>query len=1093
MNISEGFIRRPIATSLLMAAIALFGLVAYGSLPVSDLPNVDFPTLLVTAQLPGASPETMGSSVATPLENQFSMIAGLESMTSVNSLGSTQITLEFDLNRSLDGAAVDVQAAITQAARLLPQGMPTPPTFTKVNPADQPILYLVITSTTVPPWTLDEYAETRIAQRISMVSGVAQVQVLGSQKYAVHAQLDPHQLASRQIGINEVENALRNWNVNTPTGSIIGPHKAFTLQATGQLMNAAEYKDMVVTYRNGAPVRLGDLGNVIDGVEDQRTASWFYAHGENQRAITLGIQRQPGTNTIAVADAVKALMPQFKLELPQSVHMDVLYDRSDTIRESYRDVQFTMALTLALVIAVIFVFLRNIWATVIPSLALPFSIIGTFAVMYLLNYSLDNLSMMALILSVGFVVDDAIVMLENIYRHVEMGEDPLTASLVGSKEIGFTIVSMTLSLAAVFIPVLFMGGVLGRLFREFSVTICVAILISGVVSVTLTPMLCSRFLKAHKPGHGPKKVSRFEAITEGAFQAMLRGYDRTLQIVLRHRPATMVAFVVVLALTALLFVLVPKGFIPDQDTDQISVTTEAAQGTAYDKLVEYQGQIADIISRNPNVEGLVSTIGGTASQTLGGPNLGQIVVHLKPRGDRKELANDIIEKLRPELAGVAGMEVYLQNPPTVRIGGQVSKSLYQYSLVSPDRQALYAASQQLVKAIGSQVPGIVDLTSDLEVTSPQVDVQIDRDKAAALGVTANQIENAFYDAYGPRWVSTIYAPVNEYKVLLELAPQFQADPASLSMLYFKATPNLGATQTAATALGGGPAAGSTTAGAAAGGGAVGGGAGNLGGLAPSATAAAGTVVPLDTLAKTTQVIGPQTVNHKGQLPAVTISFGLAPGASLGGVLTKVREVADATLPEGVSGQFEGAAKAFQSSLGNLAVLLVIAIMVVYIVLGILYESYIHPLTILSGLPSAAFGALVTLILFRMDLNIYAFVGMIMLIGIVEKNAIMQIDFALESERAGNSSEKAIYEGCLIRFRPIMMTTMAALLGAVPIAVGYGAGGEARQPLGLVVVGGLLFSQLVTLYLTPVVYTYMAQLQAWMGARQKKAVTATAHS
>ena len=1073
MNISEGFIKRPIATSLLMAAIALFGLVAYRSLPVSDLPNVDFPTLLVTAQLPGASPETMGASVATPLENQFSMIAGLDSMTSVNSLGSTQITLEFDLNRSLDGAAVDVQAAITQAARLLPQGMPTPPTFTKVNPADQPILYLVITSTTVPPWTLDEYAETRIAQRISMVSGVAQVQVLGSQKFAVHAQLDPHKLAARQIGINEVENALRNWNVNTPTGAIVGPHKAFTLQATGQLMNADEYRSMIVTYRNGAPVRLDDLGNVIDGVEDQRTASWFYADGDSQRAITLGIQRQPGTNTIAVADAVKALLPQFKIELPTSVHMDVLYDRSDTIRESYRDVQFTMALTLALVVAVIFLFLRNVWATVIPSLALPFSIIGTFAVMYLLNYSLDNLSMMALILSVGFVVDDAIVMLENIYRHVEMGEDPLTASLVGSKEIGFTIVSMTLSLAAVFIPVLFMGGVLGRLFREFSVTICVAILISGVVSVTLTPMLCSRFLKRHKEHEA--KPSRFEAVTEGAFQSLLRGYDRTLQIMLKHRPATMLLFVIVLALTAALFVIVPKGFIPDQDTDQIAVTTEAAQGAAYDKLVEYQGRIAQIISEDPNVEGLVSTIGGTASQTLGGPNLGQIVVHLKPRADRKELANDIIEKLRPQLANVAGMEVYLQNPPTVRIGGLVSKSLYQYSMQSPDRQALYAAAQTMVKAIGAQVPGVEDLTSDLEVTSPQVDVQIDRDKAAALGVNASQIENAFYDAYGPRWVSTIYAPVNEYKVLLELAPQFQDDPAALSMLYFKATPTTSGPLTVGSTVsttGGMTSAGTSNSGTAGAG-------GNLGGLTPNPNASAGTVVPLDTLAKTTQVIGPQTVNHKGQLPAVTISFGLKPGASLGTVLTNVREVADATLPEGVSGQFEGAAKAFQSSLGNLAVLLVIAIMVVYIVLGILYESYIHPMTILSGLPSAAIGALVTLILFRMDLNIYAFVGMIMLIGIVEKNAIMQIDFALEAERSGMSPEKAIYQGCLIRFRPIMMTTMAALLGAVPIALGYGAGGEARQPLCMVVVGGLIISQLVTLYLTPVIYTYMATFQTWL--------------
>ncbi len=1071
MNISEGFIKRPIATSLLMAAIALFGLVAYRSLPVSDLPNVDFPTLLVTAQLPGASPETMGASVATPLENQFSMIAGLESMTSVNSLGSTQVTLEFDLNRSLDGAAVDVQAAITQAARLLPQGMPTPPTFTKVNPADQPILYLVITSTTVPPWTLDEYAETRIAQRISMISGVAQVQVLGSQKYAVHVQLDPHALASRQIGINEVEASLRNWNVNTPTGSIIGEHKAFTLQATGQLMNADEYKNMIVSYRNGAPVRLGELGNVIDGVEDQRTASWFYTQNaaEPQRAITLGIQRQPGTNTIAVADAVKALLPQFKLELPPSVHMDVLYDRSDTIRESYRDVQFTMALTLALVIMVIYVFLRNVWATVIPSLALPFSIIGTFAVMYMLDYSLDNLSMMALILSVGFVVDDAIVMLENIYRHVEMGEDPLTASLVGSREIGFTIVSMTLSLAAVFIPVLFMGGVLGRLFREFSVTICVAILISGIVSVTLTPMLCSRFLK-HKPagGHGAaEKMSKFGEVTEKAFASLLHGYDRTLKVVLQHRATTMAAFLVVLLMTAALFILVPKGFIPEQDTDQIAVTTEAAQGTAYDKLVEYQGKVAEVLRANPNVAGLVSTIGGSAANTLGGPNLGQIVVHLKPRSERSELAGEIIEKLRPQLDSIAGMQVYLQNPPTVRIGGQVSKSLYQYSMQSPDREELYAASRKVKKALEG-LPGIEDLTSDLEVSSPQVDVQIDRDKAAALGVTASQIENAFYDAYGPRWVSTIYAPVNEYKVLLELAPQFQADPEALSLLYFKATPNQAATPTPGSVATGNGAAG-----------AVGGG---------PVTQSAGTVVPLDTLAHTTQVIGPQTVSHKGQLAAVTISFGLKPGVALGTVLTNVREIADKNLPDGVSGEFQGAAKAFQSSLSNLAVLLVIAIMVVYIVLGILYESYIHPLTILSGLPSAAFGALITLILFRMDLNIYAFVGMIMLIGIVEKNAIMQIDFALEAERGGMTPDQAIYQGCLIRFRPIMMTTMAALLGAVPIAVGYGAGGEARQPLGLVVVGGLLFSQLVTLYLTPVVYTYMAQVQRWLKTRHAVGVT-----
>ncbi len=1052
MNISEGFIRRPIATSLLMAAIALFGAVAYQSLPVSDLPNVDFPTLLVTAQLPGASPETMGASVATPLENQFSTIAGLESMTSVNSLGSTQITLEFNLDRSLDGAAVDVQGAITQASRLLPQGMPTPPTFTKVNPADQPILYLVVRSTTIPAWTLDEWAETRIAQRISQVSGVAQVQVLGSQKYAVHAQMDPHALAARQIGINEVENALRAWNVNVPAGNIIGPHRAYTLQATGQLMNADEFKSMVVAYRNGAPVRLDDLGDVIDGAEDPHTGSWYYTHDSEQRAITLGIQRQPGTNTIAVADAVKNLLPQFQAELPTSVHMDVLYDRSETIRESYRDVQFTMLLTLGLVIMVIFVFLRNVWATVIPSLALPFSIVGTFAVMYMLGYSLDNLSMMALILSVGFVVDDAIVMLENVYRHVEMGEDPLTASLVGSREIGFTIVSMTLSLAAVFIPVLFMGGVLGRLFREFSVTICVAILISGVVSVTLTPMLCSRFLKkpAHPHGEEPGTAtpgtataaahtapvagagwaSRLAAKSEHAFQAMLGGYDRTLRLAMRYRGLTMVAAAVVLVLTGVLFVAIPKGFIPDQDTDQIAITTEAAQGTSYDKLVEYQRQVSEIIRQDPDVLRLVSTIGGSAASTLGGPNLGQIVVTLAPRHDRTALVNDIIERLRPKLDRLPGMQVYMQNPPTIRIGGQVSKSPYQYSIQSADKAQLYATTKTLMTRL-ADVPGLQDLTSDLEVTSPQVNVEIDRDKAAALGVTASQIENAFYDAYGPRWVSTIYAPVNEYKVLLELGPQYQADPSALSLLYFK---------------GGGP------------------------------------VVPLDTLAHVKQQIGPQTVNHYGQLTSATISFGLAPGASLGTVLGKVQEIADGSLPDGVSGQFQGAAKAFSGALSNLAVLLVVAVLVVYIVLGILYESYIHPLTILSGLPSAAFGALVTLLVFHMDLNIYAFVGMIMLIGIVEKNAIMQIDFALDAERRGMTSDEAIYQGCLIRFRPIMMTTMAALLGALPIAVGYGAGGEARQPLGLVVVGGLLFSQLVTLYLTPVFFTYMAQLQRWLQRR-----------
>ncbi len=842
--------------------------------------------------------------------------------------------------------------------------------------------------------------------------------------------MDPHALASRQIGINEVESALKNWNVNLPTGSIIGPQRAFTLQATGQLMSADQFRPVVVAYRNGSPVRLRELGNIIDSVEDDKTASWLYTHQGSDRAIVLAIQRQPGTNTIKVTDAVKNLLPLFHAEMPPSVHMDILYDRSDTIRESYKDVQFTMLLTLLLVVMVIFLFLRKLSATIIPSLALPFSIIGTFAVMYLLNYSLDNLSMMGLILSIGFVVDDAIVMLENIVRHIEMGEPPLQAALKGSGEIGFTIVSMTLSLAAVFIPVLFMGGVLGRLFKEFAVTICAAILISGVVSVTLTPMLCSRFLQpAKEQEHG-----FLYRATENFFAGMLRAYDQSLQFVLRHRPATMALSAGVLLATMYMFVGVPKGFIPDQDTDQLDVITESSQGTSFYQMAGYAQQVADIVARDPNVDASVASVGGTTASNLGGPNYADLVVHLKPRAQRRLGVNDVIKELRPQLAGLPGVKVYLQNPPTIRIGGKVTKSLYQFSMQTPDKRELYAAAAKMEKLIG-EIPGTEDVASDVAVTTPQVDLTIDRDKAGAMQVNVTQIENALYDAYGPRWVSTIYASVNEYKVLLELKPEYQQDPRALSLLYFK---------------------------------------NSNGGL-----------IPLDTLAKAVTDIGPQTISHFGQLPAATISFNLKPGAALGDVVSRIQSIAARELPAMISTQLQGAAEAFQNSLGNMWILLFIAILVVYIVLGILYESYIHPLTILSGLPSAGFGALLTLVLFHIDLNIYAFVGLIMLIGIVEKNAIMQIDFALDAERnQGKKPLEAIYEGCLIRFRPIMMTTMAALLGAVPIALGYGAGGEARRPLGLVVAGGLIFSQLVTLYLTPVVYVYLGGFQEWLGRLRK---------
>jgi len=1021
MNVSETFIRRPIATALMMLAVLVFGGSAYFLLPVAALPNVDFPTITVSAQLPGASPDTMASSVATPLEQQFAAIPGLDSMSSVSGLGSTTITLQFALDRSIDGAAQDVQTAINAAGGLLPKDLPNPPTYRKDNPADRPVLIYAVHSDDMPIYKIDDYASTILAQKISAIPGVSQVIVAGQAIYSAHVQVNPVALAAKGIGLEDVRTAIANANLDQAKGTLEGAQQTFTLDANDQLFDAGAYRQVIVAYRNGAPVRLADVGEVINSVQQNRIGAWY----GTRRAEILLIKRQAGANTIAIVGQIKAMMSRLVASIPQAVKVDLVSDRSLTIQASVREVERTMLITIALVVMVIFVFLRHLWATVIPSVAMPLALIGTFAAMYVVGYSLDNLSLMALTISVGFVVDDAIVMIENIVRYIELGLDPFAAALKGAGQIGFTIVSITFSLTAVFIPLLFMGGIVGRLFHEFAVTVTIAVMVSAFVSLTLTPVMCSLFLD-REGTHSSGLIGR---AAERAFDAVRNGYDRSLTWVLKHQPLMLILTLSLIVVTGYLYVVIPKGFFPQQDTGFIFGQAEARQDISFAGMSKIQHRLADIVTADPDVSGVVSFVGATAGNAA--ENTARMFIQLKPFDQRHATADQIIQRLRPKVAEVPGAFYFMQAGQDVSVGGRLSKTQYQFTLTDTDSEELNHWAPIIEKAM-AKLPQLQDVTSDQQIAAPHLAVVVDRDRASRLGLSLSDVDGTLYDAFGQRQVATIYAAANQYKVILEVQPGFQSDPAALDRIF---VPGKNGAQ-----------------------------------------------VPLSAIAHFVSKVEPLSVNHQGQFPAVTLSFNLAPGVALGQAVDRIKTLeAELKTPQTLEGEFQGTAQAFQSSLSSTPLLVAAAIFAVYVVLGMLYESFIHPITILSALPPAGVGALLMLMATGYDLSVIAIIGIILLIGIVKKNAIMMIDFALTAERQhGKAPLEAIHEACLLRFRPIMMTTMAALFGSLPLALGQGAGSELRRPLGIAIVGGLLVSQWLTLYTTPVIYLYLGRLGNWLG-------------